>query len=61
MRETFLVNITSDSHMQISLVKAGHLSNIGTFSIDKGDGIENVTWRFSNFVVFIPVCWKFLM
>ena len=56
MRETFLVNITSDSHMQISLVKAGHLSNIGTFSIDKGDGIENVTWRFSNFVVFIPVC-----
>ena len=51
--------------MQISLVKAGHLSNIGTFSIDKGDGIENVTfkmnWRFSNFVVFIPIGWKFLM
>ena len=36
--------------MQISLVKAGHLPKIGTFSIDKGDGIENVTfkmnWRF---------------
>ena len=45
--------------MQISLVKAGHLSKIGTFSIDKGDAIENVTfkmnWRFSNFVVFIPI------
>ena len=38
--------------MQISLVKAGHLSKIGIFSIDKGNGIENVTfkmnWRFSN-------------
>ena len=38
---------------------------LGTFSINKGEGIENVTFKwisvFSNFVVFIPICWKYLM
>ena len=38
---------------------------IGSFSIDDGDGSENVTFRmnsrFLNFVAFIPICRKCLM
>ena len=37
----------------------------GSFSIDDGDGSENVTIKpirvFSNFLAFIPNCWKFQM
>ena len=39
--------------------------SLGSFSIDDGDGSENVTLnmnqRFFNFVAFIPVRWKRLM
>ena len=30
---------------------------LGSFSIDDGNGSENVTFKM-NFVAFIPICWK---
>ena len=51
MKVAFMINAKSDDVM---------LMIIGNFSIDDGDGSENVTFKgisvfFSNFVAFTPI------